>query len=77
MPRLAKNSLALAMEGDAVGYLYLKFNALEGHANFQNATNLEALEKNAAKNFQLTPARKLPRMPTFVSLLWEFGMSNI
>jgi len=57
--------------------VHFKFNALEGHANFQNATILEALEKNAAKNFQLTPARQLPRMLTFVSLLWEFGMSNI
>jgi len=48
--------------------VHFKFNALEGHANFQNATILEALEKNAAKNFQLTRARQLPRMLTFVSL---------
>ena len=57
--------------------MYFILNALEGHANFQNAIILEALEKNAAKNFQLRPARQLPRMLTFVSLLWDFGMSNI
>jgi len=44
---------------------------------FKMQLYLEALEKNAAKNFQLTPARQLPRMLTFVSLLWDFGMSNI
>ena len=47
---------------------HFKFYALEGHANFQNATIFEALEKNAAKKVQLTPARQLPRMLTFVSL---------
>jgi hypothetical protein len=52
-------------------------NVLEGRANFQNAIILEALEKNSAKNLQLASARQLPRMLTFVSLLWDFGMSNI
>ena len=40
--------------------VHFKFNALKGHENFQNATILEALEKNAAKNFQLKPAQQLP-----------------
>jgi len=45
---------------------------------FKNASILEAPEKNAAKNIQLTPARQLPRILTFVSCLYcEIGMSNI
>ena len=72
-----ENSHSTAPMNDCSKNVHFKLNALEGHANFQNATILEALEKNAAKNFQLTPARQLPRMLTFVSLWWEFGMSNI
>ena len=63
-----ENSHSTAPMNDCSKNVHFKFNALEGHANFQNATILEALEKNAAKNFQLTPARQLPRMLTFVSL---------
>ena len=74
---LEENSHSTAPMNDCSKNVYFKFNALEGHANFQNATILEAFEKNASKNFQLTPAQQLPRMLTFVSLLWEFGMSNI
>ena len=69
---LEENSHSTAPMNDCSKNVYFKFNA-----NFQNATILEALEKNASKNFQLTPAQQLPRMLTFVSLLWEFGMSNI
>ena len=74
---LEENSHSTAPTNDCSKNLHFKWNALEGRANVQNAIILEALEKNAAKNFQLTPARQLPRMLTFVSLLWDFGMSNI
>ena len=66
-----ENSHSTAPMNDCSKNVHFKFNALEGHANFQNATILEALEKNAEKNFQLTPARQLPRMLTFVSLWWN------
>ena len=45
-----ENSHSTAPMNDCSKNVYFKFNALEGHANFQNATILEALEKNAAKN---------------------------
>ena len=69
---LKENSHSTTQMNDCSKNVYFKFNA-----NFQNSTILEALEKNASKKFQLTPAQQLPRMLTFVSLLWEFGMSNI
>jgi len=51
-----ENSHSTAPMNDCSKNVHFKFNALEGHANFQNATIFEALEKNAAKNVQLTPA---------------------
>ena len=44
-----ENSHSTAPMNDCSKNVHFKFNALEEHANFQNATILEALEKNAAK----------------------------
>ena len=40
-----------APTNDCSKNVHFKLNVLEGHANFQNAIILEALEKNAAKTF--------------------------
>ena len=42
------NSHSTASMNDCSKNVLFKFNALEEHANFQNATISEALEKNAA-----------------------------
>ena len=46
-----ENLHSTAPMNDCSKNVHFKLNALEGHANFQNAIILEALEKNAAKTF--------------------------